>query len=144
MAFAAKSTKDRRVVGEINATKTTKGTKATTWSFSSLLFFYSCFFSLLDNSKIFCGNDFRLVGTIGGDVVDAEARVAVVVGMEGGGFAEAEADAVLVRHVERVHVVVAEIDAFQVAHLQPALVERAAFVGVLSIRIGTPDRKSVV
>ncbi len=97
---------------------------------------------LLDNPKIFGGNDFRLVGTVGGDIVDAEARIAVVVGMEGGGFAEAKTDAVLVRHVERVHVVVAEINAFQVAHLEPALVERAAFVGVFSVRVGAPTRRA--
>ena len=97
---------------------------------------------LLDNPKIFGGNDFRLVTAVGGDVVDAEAGVAVVVGMESGGFAEAEADAVLVRHVERVHVVVAEIDAFQVAHLQPALVERAAFVCVFRIRVSAPTRRA--
>ena len=34
---------------------------------------------LFDNPKIFGGNDFRLIGSVDGDVVDAEARIAVVV-----------------------------------------------------------------
>ena len=104
--------------------------------------FFVLFVSLLDDSKLFGGNDFRLITAIGGDVVDAEAGIAVVVGMEGGGFTEAEADAVLVRYVERVHVVVAEIDAFQITHLEPALVERTAFIGVFRIRVGTPARRT--
>ena len=104
--------------------------------------FLVLFVSLLDDSKLLGSNDFRLVGTIGGNVIEAEAGIAVVVGMEGGGFAEAEADAVLVRYVERVHVVVAEIDTFQITHLEPALVERAAFIGVLRIRVGAPARRA--